>query len=1382
MADANAVKEITAKLESGVMELFESEKYANYLQTMSRFHKYSTRNTLLIHLQMPDATRVAGYNAWKNKFNRQVKKGEKGIRIFAPMPFVVKEELEKLDPVTKQPIIGEDGQPVMEEYVKMQSARFKIVPVFDVSQTDGEPLPELAETLTGDVARYELFMDSLRAVSPLPVSFEDLPPDTDGTCYFGEKIAIRNGMSEIQTVSAVIHEITHAKLHDLQIVTDNGEKVKDRRTEEVEAESISFAVAQYYGIDTGANSFGYIAEWSKGRELKELNASLDTIRKTAAELIDGIDEQYRALAKERGIDLTVDAAANAQDEPASETPIATSSPELSANQIYAKYANTVADKAADYAVSSATLLKTDETEARRATDQIVRRVVDDLLLESGEFYPLFNEYMGNMDFRERLEDYAFIRAYLEPTKAAQMATPIPEPAVNPAVADIIAAYARHAEVADPQRIGAGVLMTPVFDDGNFNRSGKKIRVAVEEPAGKYKLYSQVSNDGNYNADKSLYFLTASGMIDRTAQYFRDEWNEETHKWENHRPTEAELDEIIGLVHEQFEKDMADPKMWAKYQHAAILNRIPECEAHNVPVRKLREEESKLREAEAEKQRQEEKRIKAEKYDARIDEIATAMNSGKAISVGYDEYTFDGKNPVLDLFKLYGIDLPLRTQGWVNTGLAEINDGGYRYYKSKHKGDSTAFSGYLKKLRDAIRLTPIDQKRQQENLAAIKTEVKNTLDKQLYEKFAGLFPDFAEGKYSYMRLESKGFEPLSLEWVFGDRISVMHTYELNGDLCYDPMMEFRFNNIGKTMAASMFEQSIPPLYQYFNDEGVGISVDGNGNTRTVRNLQSQLDDFADMWLNNIAEQGYMPVKAILWNEGKIDDVDVAVTFDADGNPILPEPEPGQQDIKAGDTLLIQGKKWLVEKIDGDFSISLKNLDPNDIQSDQMFMGQWKQRLAETGYSVLNSQDIEPPQKQYDLGYGFFGNGITVWNHAEQSGNDYATVAHIAPDRTVTIYDNDMPHEVRQQIDTVANSPDTQAFGFSRAPENVPPHIDGAAAPSIVYETVKRVLPETMIAHYARMPDPTVTILQMKEYGYSYEEMLPLTESWALELYDSNNTVYLLYPDGTEAMALDRDEIANHDGLFGIERGDWERSPIYAKRMADAANAEGRREADLLYGDNQYNRENKFGIYQVRDDLGEVRDFRFVPMRELEALGLPVERENYELVYTAPLSERIEFLSDRYPALNRIYQDFNVNLPSDYTARSVSVSDVIVLRHNGDISAFYVDSAGFKELEGFLGEETKRGQMRTPEAERAANDNIVDITAASPPNTTLDKQEADVKAGKAISIMDLSKAVNSGQKPVSKGKPSLLGRLDEAKKIVEQSKQTAVAANKKERGHE
>ena len=314
MADTkNAIKEISEKLEQGVKDVFTSEKFAQYLKTMSRFHKYSTRNTMLIFLQKPDAQLCCGYRKWETEFGRHVKKGERGIKIFAPTPFTIKEERQKLDPDTKMPVIGDDGLPETEE-IERKIARFKVISVFDVSQTDGKPLPSLEEDISGDVANYSLFMDALREASPLPIAFEPLPPEKDGQCIMGKKIAIREGMSEIQTVCAVLHEITHARLHDIeaQRLLDENAKPKDRRTEELEAEGVAFTVCAYYGIETGANSFGYIASWAKSRELKELNASLDTIRKAAGELIETIDGSYRGLAKERGTNLSVTADTNAQ--------------------------------------------------------------------------------------------------------------------------------------------------------------------------------------------------------------------------------------------------------------------------------------------------------------------------------------------------------------------------------------------------------------------------------------------------------------------------------------------------------------------------------------------------------------------------------------------------------------------------------------------------------------------------------------------------------------------------------------------------------------------------------------------------------------------------------------------------------------------------------------------------------------------------------------------------------------------------------------------------------------------------------------------------------------------------------------------------------------
>ena len=355
------LQEITAGIEQGIKELFESEKYMRYLSVMSKFHRYSVNNTMLIYMQKPEATLVAGFNKWKNQFARHVKKGEHGITIIAPTPYKKKIEEMKRDPDTHAPILDADGKAVMEEK-EIEIPMFRPVKVFDVSQTDGKPLPELASSLSGTVPHYEAFLEALRRSAPVPIEFEPMVANTDG--YFSpdqQRIAIREGMSEVQSVSAAVHETAHSKLHDpkkyeaeptwkIVMVSEGGSKhdfrldfateaeaeqaaaeegwryvdenrfewrleveedltavkqaAKNRNTEEVEAESISYAVCQYFGIQTGENSFGYIASWSKDKELKELRASLETINKTSCELINDIERHYKEICKDRGIDLT----------------------------------------------------------------------------------------------------------------------------------------------------------------------------------------------------------------------------------------------------------------------------------------------------------------------------------------------------------------------------------------------------------------------------------------------------------------------------------------------------------------------------------------------------------------------------------------------------------------------------------------------------------------------------------------------------------------------------------------------------------------------------------------------------------------------------------------------------------------------------------------------------------------------------------------------------------------------------------------------------------------------------------------------------------------------------------------------------------------------
>ena len=354
------LQEITAGIEQGIKELFESEKYMRYLSVMSKFHRYSVNNTMLIYMQKPEATLVAGFNKWKNQFARHVKKGEHGITIIAPTPYKKKIEEMKRDPDTHAPILDADGKAVMEEK-EIEIPMFRPVKVFDMSQTDGKPLPELASSLSGTVPHYEAFLEALRRSAPVPIEFEAMAANMDG--YFSpdrQRIAIREGMSEVQTVSAAVHEVAHSKLHDpkkyeaeptwkIVMVSEGGIKhdyrldfateaeaeqaaaedgwryvdenqfewrleveedhsavkqtARNRNTEEVEAESISYAVCQYFGIQTGENSFGYIATWSKDKDLKELKASLETINKTSCELINDIERNYKEICKERGIEL-----------------------------------------------------------------------------------------------------------------------------------------------------------------------------------------------------------------------------------------------------------------------------------------------------------------------------------------------------------------------------------------------------------------------------------------------------------------------------------------------------------------------------------------------------------------------------------------------------------------------------------------------------------------------------------------------------------------------------------------------------------------------------------------------------------------------------------------------------------------------------------------------------------------------------------------------------------------------------------------------------------------------------------------------------------------------------------------------------------------------
>ncbi len=301
MDSMKKVEEITHKLEEGISNLFNSEKYSEYLRVMSRFHSYSFNNTLLIAMQMPDATYVAGYSSWKDKFQRNVNKGEQGIRILAPSPYKKKIEEAIKDPQTNEPVIGDNGKP-LKQTVEVIVPSYKVVSVFDISQTSGKELPSIVKKLEGDIPEFDLLKNALSKVSPVNIFFSDIKSGANGYYHLEDKeIHIKDGMSQQQTIKTMIHEISHSLLHDKETGIEK-DCLPDNRTKEVEAESIAYVVCNHFGLDTSDYSFGYVAGWSSNRNMEELKKSMNTIRDTSNRLINEI-EKAMLLEKEKGVVL-----------------------------------------------------------------------------------------------------------------------------------------------------------------------------------------------------------------------------------------------------------------------------------------------------------------------------------------------------------------------------------------------------------------------------------------------------------------------------------------------------------------------------------------------------------------------------------------------------------------------------------------------------------------------------------------------------------------------------------------------------------------------------------------------------------------------------------------------------------------------------------------------------------------------------------------------------------------------------------------------------------------------------------------------------------------------------------------------------------------------
>jgi hypothetical protein len=556
---AERVSEILKKLESGIRDLFSGEKFGEYLKTMSQFYNYSANNTILIYQQFPKATAVAGFKTWKEKFGRTVKKGERGIKILAPLPCIDKKEFQKLDPDTKEPLYDKDGSPLMEELMSIRAMRYKTVTIFDQSQTEGKPLPTLASELIGSVDKFDVFMQALQAISPLPIRFEQMSAEQDGYCQYDSHIAIREGMSEIQTVLAAIHEISHSRLHNKHKENEKNsleKKPKSKAFQEIEAEACAYSTANFFGIETSENSFGYIANYTAKADIKELKQLLSGIQNATAEMISGIETAFKDIAKQRGVDVSI--RENAE--------------EISA--------------------------KTDELPKEIETPQI--------------------------------STIAFI---------------------NPEVAN-------HTTFND-RKIGETVLMPMLFnDDGNLERTAKRTRVKIEEPVGKYQIYSRLDGTPPYETEYA-YLLSQSGKLVHLGEMEKAK-----------EISEIKIDEWIAKSLQMFDKHLENPSEWADYVGAALADKIDIAETHNVPVKAAREAKIQAERTARIEQSKAEKQEREAAFTEQIDRIETAIHNCEKCDVELDHYT--DKNPLFAVFERHGVNLPLATKGWVNRNLKEFH--------------------------------------------------------------------------------------------------------------------------------------------------------------------------------------------------------------------------------------------------------------------------------------------------------------------------------------------------------------------------------------------------------------------------------------------------------------------------------------------------------------------------------------------------------------------------------------------------------------------------------------------------------------------------------------------------------------------------------------
>ncbi len=1230
---AEKLKEITDRLEQGITELFDSERYKEYLQVMSKFHNYSFNNTLLIAMQKPDASLIAGFNAWKNNFGRNVMRGEKGIRILAPSPYKIRQEVEKKDPQTGKTVIGKDGKPVTETK-EIQIPAYKVVAVFDVSQTEGRELPSIsANELTGDVEQYEDFFAALEKTSPVPMGFEKIEGTAHGYYHLEEKrIAIDEGMSELQNLKTAIHEIAHAKLHDIDLNAPQEEQGDrpDRRTREVQAESIAYTVCQHYGLDTSDYSFGYVAGWSSGRELAELKTSLETIRATAAEIINSIDGHFAELQKERG-------AAKEQEAETQTPPDLTAEPTVTilwsessqlreGETIPLSRANTLIEALDEANLESPgydkTAFRIDFVMNGKADQYEGRQDLGDgegALIEHIEKYhayyandPYWNNFLLQHEGKEALEADKEHRAFL--------------------LNEFVPYLKLHCNLSEMERIAGEAL--------------QKDNLTPAETAYHTAMQAYVSecrgliNQGEYNLPPVPQLKDFDVELEAYKEHVKEEIAQEAaaagmtveeYAANGYEPYAEPKPEFIYKMEANPRSENANDTFFLQaYEKEGDGKAIPRDVLFIGTPEQCRELLGKLETGELTQEQVKEMFAQKQTQEA---QTAEQPEPEKADTHTRKETTTEKADTPEQAE-------PAATEA-TQTSTTEQPETTVTYYPiseaaAKRAKEAISYSDYKPGSATAEYRHYVDE------AAELATRQKKRVDPSFHAKIDGLLDTYARKLAANM---NKGYE------ITARVPSILITGGSNF-----PVRKKEKQNAAADKNMQEFNE-IQGLLDKIRSTGMGgISAD---DPDAVSKLESKLAKLETLQETMKAVNAYYRKNKTL-----------------DGCPHLSTEQI--EKLKAS----MSGSYRANPKPFESYQLSNNNAEIHRLK-DRITALTRRKELGYVGWEFdggrveANTADNrlqiffdEKPDKE--IREELKGNGFRYAPSAEAWQRQLNDNAIYAADRIQCIQPltGERPTELQKRArQEAAAQKQTEPEQPQEAAQDTEP---GDAA-----------TPETFCK------------VRQNPYSDSRENSHILQEYIAQDngMAKLGDILYMGTPEKCREL------------LGKLEAGELTQGDVkelYAKAQEAQPTAEPGQETPEPATPGKEPDKDTFTIYQLKDGDG-MRDYHFEPYDRLQAAGLAVETANYNLIYTAELTPGT--------SLEDIYTRFNIDHPADFRGHSLSVSDIVVLHQNGQDTAHYVDSFGYKEVPEFLQEQTQQltpdtrmtgEQIRTPRGSFSVTD--------------------------------------------------------------------------------